>query len=558
MKLMKNNPILLFLFSLLFLFVLPGCTTSIPTGSVDLPSGSRMESSQNKVAGKDEGVKLNLCATLPFIWGRYLYVHDELEDALLSYSKALNCDPDNRYIFMARVGVLWELGRFAETEKILRDYLSTHGDDDEIRTMLAGVLFHLQKYDESEREYLTVYKHEPSKTEILLALSELYFTSKQVDKSVGALDEFLAKADEPCEAHSILARIFATKGDNKKAIKHYKQALECDWSPELAGEMATLYQGNGKYKKAEKIYRHLISLDSGDERAVFSLVSLYMEQGKDREARETLNSFIKNNPGSEQTRILLARLYGQGGDFDQAIDVLNEVLADNEENQEACFYMGIFLINEDKPAEALKYFELIKPDSELYEDAFLLRAQVLTEQQKYRQAVTVIEEGLDRWSGKGGEVFGLLTWLYEKLEMIDKAESSYLRALKLYPDDDKLLFDYGLFLARQDKMKQALAIMEKVIEFNPEHAEALNYVGYSWADENRNLDKALEYIKKAVAMQPDNAAFLDSLGWVYFRLGEFDKALPELERSLQLKPDEPEIIKHYEEVKRALAEDAGK
>lgn len=94
--------------------------------------------------------------------------------------------------------------------------------------------------------------------------------------------------------------------------------------------------------------------------------------------------------------------------------------------------------------------------------------------------------------------------------------------------------------------------MEKVLELQPEHAEALNFIGYTWADNNIHLDRALEYIKRAVQLKPENGYITDSLGWVYFRLGELEKAETELEHAIELEPGDAHIYDHLGDVYYSL------
>ena len=94
--------------------------------------------------------------------------------------------------------------------------------------------------------------------------------------------------------------------------------------------------------------------------------------------------------------------------------------------------------------------------------------------------------------------------------------------------------------------------MQQVLELQPDHAEALNFIGYTWADKNMNLEKALEYITRAAELKPDNGFIIDSLGWVYYRLGKFHKAVKELQRSLELEPEDPNIYEHLGDVYHSL------
>jgi len=96
--------------------------------------------------------------------------------------------------------------------------------------------------------------------------------------------------------------------------------------------------------------------------------------------------------------------------------------------------------------------------------------------------------------------------------------------------------------------------MQRVLELEPEHAEALNFIGYIWADKNINLNKALQYILKAVELKPEDGYIIDSLGWVYYRLKEYNKAVKWLKRSIELKPDDPNIYDHLGDAYRAIGQ----
>jgi len=86
--------------------------------------------------------------------------------------------------------------------------------------------------------------------------------------------------------------------------------------------------------------------------------------------------------------------------------------------------------------------------------------------------------------------------------------------------------------------------MKEVLRINPDHADALNYLGYSYADRGIYLEEALRLIQKATALKPNMGYITDSLGWIYFKLGNYERAVTELEKANQLTPDDPTITEH--------------
>jgi len=148
--------------------------------------------------------------------------------------------------------------------------------------------------------------------------------------------------------------------------------------------------------------------------------------------------------------------------------------------------------------------------------------------------------------------YALLSSAYQEQKKQREALALLEKAIIIYHKNTQLLFEYGLLLERNGMYRQAIINMEKVIELQPEHAEALNFIGYTWADSNIHLDRALEYIKRAVELKPDNGYITDSLGWVYFRLGEFEKAEIELKHAIDLEAEDPHIYDHLGDVYLAL------
>ena len=106
----------------------------------------------------------------------------------------------------------------------------------------------------------------------------------------------------------------------------------------------------------------------------------------------------------------------------------------------------------------------------------------------------------------------------------------------------------GMCYEQTDQPHKAEAAFAKALELNPNDSGALNYLGYWWADEGRNLEEAIELITRAVELNPDNGYYADSLGWIYFKIGEADKAVIWLEHAIQLAPDDAVIHEHLGDV----------
>src|SRR5262249_43596682 len=113
-----------------------------------------------------------------------------------------------------------------------------------------------------------------------------------------------------------------------------------------------------------------------------------------------------------------------------------------------------------------------------------------------------------------------------------------------HADDDRLLFAHGAALERLGKGPQAERVLARAVEINPKNAMALNYLGYMLADSGRRLDDSVSYVERALALEPDNPAYLDSLGWALFKQARYAAAEEKLRAALRYDGSDPAIREH--------------
>jgi Flp pilus assembly protein TadD len=129
-------------------------------------------------------------------------------------------------------------------------------------------------------------------------------------------------------------------------------------------------------------------------------------------------------------------------------------------------------------------------------------------------------------------------------EAIPEYDEAIRRAGALKPTHWRLFYKRGIVLERVKAFKESEADFLKALELQPDQPFVLNYLGYSWIEQGRNLSKALDMIRKAVNLRPNDGYIIDSLGWVLYRTGKFIEAVPKLEKAVQLRPNDPTINDH--------------
>ena len=487
------------------------------------------------------------CSYFYFLSGRYAELAAKYDEALEAYEKALICDPGAEYIERKIPLLLLYLNHRDEAISRLKDFIERHPDESSSRMLLAKVFIREKKLREAGAQYRKVHELMPDDTTSLLLLSELYLIEGKQDLAGDTLEDVLQIDNQSYAAHVLLARLLVAQKEYDKAVEHYQLALEINWSSELQLEMAERFLRQKKYDKAESLYQDLLDRDEFNEDARVALIHVYLQQNREKQALAEWNRLKSITSRPERVDITIARLYIRKKEYVKAISILEDVLS-RKDNGEVRYLLAFLHYQTGQYEETLLDLKGIPHNSEEYEDGIFLQVQTLRKLKREEEAIGLLESVIAKEQGRNPEMYVLLASLYQ-LEKNEKlGRETFVRGIKSYPDDDNLLYEYGLYLDYQGKQQQALDVMQKVIKLQPEHAAALNYVGYTWADKKIKLDKALAYIKKAVELKPDNGYIRDSLGWVYYRQGKLDLSIQTLQQAVQLSPDDPAILDHLADV----------
>ena len=155
------------------------------------------------------------------------------------------------------------------------------------------------------------------------------------------------------------------------------------------------------------------------------------------------------------------------------------------------------------------------------------------------------------------EILMLAAGVYQRQQLFASSVPVLRKILAQEPDSLQGLFWLGAALERSGEWIEAETRFRQVLELEPDFAPALNYLGYMWADKGENLREAVELVLRAVSLEPENGAYVDSLGWAYFQLGRYEEARGHLERASELVPDDAVIYEHLGDLFLAVGDPEG-
>ena len=214
---------------------------------------------------------------------------------------------------------------------------------------------------------------------------------------------------------------------------------------------------------------------------------------------------------------------------------------------EAALLIGDMMAEQDNHHAAIEAYQAVAPESPLRHLAELRRARALHDMERQEEAFQLLEQ-LAAAEPERIEALVQLGDLLRHDERYQESHEAYSRAIERIGEPKRehwtLFYARGIAFERTKQWPAAEKDFLHALELEPEQPFVLNYLGYSWVDKGMHLDRAKGMLYRAVELRPDDGFIVDSLGWVHYRLGEYDAAVEQLERAVELEPGDPVINDH--------------
>ncbi|MFH1006749.1 MAG: tetratricopeptide repeat protein [Candidatus Latescibacterota bacterium] len=422
---------------------------------------------------------------------------------------------------------------------------------------------------------------EPGSLSARRFLSMLYAGMGDLDNAIEQSEQIVEREAYAPEPVLDLVGLYLSNDQPDKAIALLEQLQIRHPSPEVQMHLASVYQATGHMAQAETLLKKLLQEYPDIEEVAFALGSSLEEAGKRGESLSVYENALEKRPTYERIRRRLGTLYMAAEKWDRAIfhfarlpqdletaqniamayyhleDFVNalrtaqDALARYGDDASLYYYLGRSLTEMKDLPEALKAFEALIRLDETRVDGWMNSGYIYLSMECYAEAQSLLEKGVERLPTNSRMWFLLGVALADQ-EDLQGAVSALERALALDPENVTYLFELGRVQDRAGQFDEGIRTFEKLLSVNPEHALALNYLGYLFADRGIRLDESLTMLKKVVAQDSLNGAFLDSLGWVYFRLGDLENAERYIEQAAQLEEENAVIIEHLGDVAATL------
>lgn len=494
--------------------------------------------------------------------GEALSLEGHRQKAIESFKMTLLYDNNAPAVRLRLAGEYLKAGMVSEAIEQSQEVIKNDPKNVEARLLLGGLYSSMKLYPKAIEQYETALKLDPNNSEAPLYLGAVYSEQKQPEKAIRYFESLSKKPDysTPHLIHYYVGRVrLDQKGSKfeKEAEKSFKKAL--DLKPAFADAaiaLSALYSRQKREKDSVILLNEFQKNQGPNARVAEILSQYYLENSKYDEAYEQLE-MLENSEDALGVKLKMALILIEKKIYDKATKKLEDILQDAPESDKIRFYLAAVYEETKQDDKAILQYLKIGEESRFYADSVVHAAYLMKNDGRLEEGLKLLEKSIKNKNSQP-QIFSMYGSLLEENGQLAKAHEVMESAAKQFPDEPQVLFYYGTLQDKIGEKAKAVSSMKEVLKLNPNHVQGLNYLAYTWAEMNENLEEAEQLARKALKLEPKDGYIMDTLGWVLFKRGRYDEAAKILEAAFKAQPTVAVIAEHLGDVysKKTLTERA--
>lgn len=447
------------------------------------------------------------------------YKAGNIPEAISWAEKAEAQDPSRRDLHLLVAGLYTTSKDYTKAQELYGNMVKQDAHDGEAMLYLGAIYTELEKYTAAVKIFrkLGQMKDFQSAHLVHYYLARVYSEQapKKVDRVIAELKKSVELKPDFFDAVSMLGHLYEKKYGPKKAYEFYAD-YQKKYGPNV--------------KVAEILSQHYISVNDYDR--AFEQLEIQDEAGGDDQI---------------QIKLKMALILIEKKMYDPAIAKLQEILKVAPESDKVRFYLSAVYEENKQYKDAVSEYLKIDSSSSYFEEAHLHAAFLEKAAGKTDKAQAILQQSIEK-GVQNPQSYFLQSQIFEEQKQSQKALDLLKNVEEKFSANPQYYYYMGTLEDRMNLKNDMLESMKKVVELDPNHAQALNYIAYTWAEQGQFLGKAEEYAKKAVLAEQGDAFILDTLGWVLFKKGQYKEAISILQKAHAMQPEVSIISEHLGDV----------
>lgn len=545
-----TKPAIIILMVIVGIFFFTGCSI---TKQVKKPETDNKTKKTIKADQKIQKISIYGNSYYDFILSELAQAENNQPRSLEYLILAQTKDPESLFLkkVLARRFIL--IKNVDKADKLINEVLKKEPNDTEALGLLGGLMAITNKPAEKIKDvYKKIITIEPDNGKAAIALAFLLEKLGKNDELIDIFEKAVKKTDDNYYLYFYLGEAYLIKKDYLNARQNLNKAVikkpnQIEPKLSLIESIKNLKKNKKNKKKIVDLFYEIIELKPEDPTPLVELSYFYYLNGDIEKSDETFKPVseewnldkkrisslifrICNEKQFKKAKFLASKLFQTTGD-DTGLMVLAEGYSE-----------------EGLKDEALIIYSDIDQKSEYFTRASASSAYILADKGDFNKAIKILERSLNVYP-KDTILLITLGNIYEEIKDYKKALELYEKGVK---EDSELKWSFyyrlGVVSDKAGNKDDTISYMKKSLKIKPDNPDSLNYLGYTYADLGINLEEAKEMIIKALSIKKNDGYITDSLGWVYFKLGEIEEAIKWLNKAYELVKDDPIILEHLGDV----------
>jgi len=525
--------IIRFIIKLLLLALLTGCAVSKPQMVRSPDSMSRPTASDSYYY---------------YLQALYHNKAGDIDGELEALKQAVDLDPNTALLNRELAAAYFEKNQTETALKLIKKVVRKHPDDIESLVLYARLLDELEREQEAKIIYRKVVDLDPSQEGALLRLGSIYMDGGELENASYIYLKVVDQFPYSYVGYFFLGKIHVQQGNLDQAEGYYVKTLElAPGLEEPRYELLRIYETQDRIQDIAGIYQDILKHNPLNIQIALELSEFYLENELPKDAEPILRELGTKSTSERSVVREVIENYLDQSNFKTAAFLLEGMLKGAPENSELHYLAGIAQDGAGDQRIAITHFLQVDFKSRYYQSAAVQVALILQELGEVDNAIDQMGMIIGKLPDNP-DLYLYLASFYEDIAQYEKAETALSKGLDINPNHIRSHFKLGVIYDKWGKKNRSIQAMKTVLALDPKHTNALNYLGYTYADLGIKLDEAEQLIKTALKVKPNDGYITDSLGWVYYKKGEIDQALMTLEKAYRLVSDDPIILEHLGDI----------
>jgi tetratricopeptide (TPR) repeat protein len=423
---------------------------------------------------------------------------------------------------------------------------------------LAAIYLNAYQPELALKEFERVVQIDSNNVEGLYNLARLYQPNRPL-KALEIYERILDRTGDEWEILLQTAETYNSLGRFDDAAEKYKHMLELDPSNKvLQRQLAETYGRAGKFPEAQKLLEGILESDPKNAEALSSLADVYMEQHRYDQALPMYQKLLLQERQNPEIRLRIGIAYAGQADrdstfVDKARPIFEELTKDMPNDWRPCYYLGVIAARQAKDSVAREYFGRVTTLAAWNGDAWWYLGSSYFDKGEYQKLVDAMLKA-EKNIPKDNRMPFLLGLGYSRMDQNEAAIAAFRRSLDLKPDDINTLSSLALTLDGLHRYQESDSLYERALKVDPRSHLVMNNYGYSLAERGLQLERALQMSLQAIEAEPNNDSYLDTVGWVYFKLGRYDEALKYISKAMNAGGASATVNEHMGDIQYKLGE----